>query len=248
MMTQQLLGKLKDLKLTGMAEALSSNFDKPAFHGLSFDEQMGILIDCELSSRDTKRMGRLLSLAKFRYPNACLENLDYRTTRGLDKNLFSVLAACDWVRKGAHIVIDGATGTGKSWVACALGMQACRNGFSVIYRTSSQLAEEIILAIENGSLPLLKAKYIKASIVMIDDLGIMPFDQKIARALLDIVDERERLETGSFVITSQYPPERWHAFLGDPTTADAVMDRLVHTAHSISLKGESLRKQKAPKK
>ncbi len=247
MMSQQLLVKLKELKLKGMAEALFSNFDKPAFHGLSFDEQLGILIDCEMSSRDTKRMSRLLSVAKFRYPSACLENLDYRTSRGLDKNQLSVLTTCGWVSKGTHIVIDGATGTGKSWLACALGIQACRNGFSVIYRTSSQLAEEIVLAIENGSLPALKAKYIKASIVMIDDLGIMPFEQRIARALLDIVDERERQERGSFVITSQYPSDRWHAFLGDPTTADAVMDRLVHAAHSISLQGESLRKQKTTK-
>lgn len=247
MMTNQSLAKLKELRLSGMAEALSANLSNPAFHGLSFEEQIGILIDCEVSSRSTKRLDRLMKLAKFRYPSACIEDLDYRSTRGLDKGLFSVLATCDWARNGDHIVIDGATGTGKSWISCALGMQACRNGMSVIYRTSSNLAEEISIAIANGSLPSLKAKFIKAVIVMIDDLGNMPFDQPVARTLLDIVDERDRQSTGAFVITSQFPIDRWESFLGDPTIADAVMDRLVHSAYRISLKGESLRKQKKAK-
>lgn len=245
MMMQQTISKLKELKLLGMAEALQANLGQPAFRGLSFDEQIGILVDSEVSSRDSRRWNRLLKSAKLRYPSACLEDVDFRESRGLEKSLFAVLAICDWVRQPRHIVFTGATGTGKSWVACALGVQACRLGLSVIYRSSSQISEEITTAVANGSLPQLKGRLIKAAVLVIDDLGLMPFDAVVARTLLDVVDERDRLRTGALVITSQYPIGHWHAFLGDPTIADAILDRMVHAAHLIHLKGDSMRKGKS---
>lgn len=245
MMMQQTISKLKELKLLGMAEALQANLGQPAFRGLSFDEQIGILVDSEMSSRDSRRWNRLLKSARLRYPSACLEDVDFRESRGLEKSLFAVLATCDWVRQSRHIVFTGATGTGKSWVACALGVQACRLGLSVIYRSSSQISEEIATAVANGSLPQLKGRLIKATVLLIDDLGLMPFDAVVARTLLDVVDERDRLRSGALVITSQYPIDHWHAFLGDPTIADAILDRMVHAAHRIHLKGDSMRKGRA---
>jgi DNA replication protein DnaC len=245
MMMQQTLTKLRALKLLGMADALQANLGQPAFRGLSVEEQLGMLVDSEVSSRDSRRLSRLLKSARLRYPSACLEDVDFRESRGLEKSLFAVLTTCDWVRQPRHIVFTGATGTGKSWVACALGVQACRLGFSVIYRSSSQIAEEIITAAADGSLPQLKGRLIKASVLMIDDLGLMPFDMTVARTLLDVVDERDRLRVGALVITSQYPVDHWHAFLGDPTVADAILDRMVHAAHYITLKGVSLRKEQS---
>jgi DNA replication protein DnaC len=242
MMMQQTVTKLRTLKLLGMADALQANLGQPAFRGLSVEEQLGILVDSEVSSRDSRRLSRLLKSARLRYSSACLEDVDFRESRGLEKSLFAVLATCDWVRQPRHVVFTGATGTGKSWVACALGVQACRLGLSVIYRSSSQIAEEIVTAAADGSLPQLKGRLIKASVLMIDDLGLMPFDAVVARTLLDVVDERDRLRIGALVITSQYPIDLWHAFLGDPTIADAIMDRMVHAAHLVHLKGDSLRK------
>jgi len=244
-MIQHTISKLKTLKLQGMAEALQANLGQPAFRGLSFDEQIGILVDSEVSARDSRRWNRLLKLARLRYPSACLEDLEFRESRGLDKGLFAVLATCDWVRQPRHVILTGATGTGKSWVACALGVQACRLGMPVIYRSSSQIAEEIGTAAADGSLPQLKGRLIKASVLIIDDLGVMPFDSVVARTLLDVVDERDRLRTGALVITSQYPIDRWPAFLGDPTIADAMLDRMVHASYNIHLKGDSMRKRKA---
>ena len=242
MMMQQTISKLRELKLLGMADALQANVEQPAFRGLSFEEQFGILVDSEVSSRDSRRLNRLLKMARLRYPSACLEDVDFRQSRGLEKPLFALLAVCDWVRQPKHIVFTGATGTGKSWVACALGVQACRLGLSVIYRSSSQIAEEISTAAADGSLPQLKGRLIKAAVLIIDDLGLMPFDSLVARTLLDVVDERDRLRVGALVLTSQYPIDHWHAFLGDPTIADAILDRMVHAAYYIDLKGGSLRK------
>ena len=244
MLIQQTISKLRELKLLGMAEALQANLGMPAFRGLSCEEQMGILVDSEVSSRDSRRWNRLLKSAKLRYPSACMEDLDFCESRGLEKSLFAVLATCDWVRQLRHVIFTGATGTGKSWIACALGAQACRLGLSVIYRSASQLSEEVTAAAVDGSLPQLKGRLIKASVLIIDDMGLMPFDALVARTLLDVVDERERLRTGALVITSQYPIDRWHGFMGDPTIADAILDRMAHSAHHIHLKGESRRKRK----
>lgn len=181
-------------------------------------------------------------MARLRYHSACLEDVNFRQSRGLAKPLFALLAACDLERQPKHIVFTGATGTGKSWVACALGVQACRLGLSVIYRSSSQIAEEISTAVADGSLPQFKGRLIKAAVLIIDDFGLMPFDSLVARTLLDVVDERDRLRVGVLVITSRYPIDHWHAFLGDPTIADAILDRMVHAAYYIDLKGGSLRK------
>ncbi|ABE50812.1 IS21-like element helper ATPase IstB [Methylobacillus flagellatus] len=245
MMTQQTLSKLRELKLPGMADALQVNLGQPAFRSLTFEEQMGILVDSEVSSRESRRLNRLLKVAKLRYPSACLEDVDFRESRGLEKGLFAVLASCDWVRQCRHIIFTGATGTGKSWVACALAVQGCRVGLSAIYRSSNQIAEEIIIAEATGSLPQLKGRLVKAAILVIDDLGLMPFDALVARTLFSIVDERDRLRTGPLVITSQYPTDNWYSLLGDPTVADAILDRIVHSAHHIHLNGDSMRKSRA---
>ena len=242
-MIQQTIQKLRDLKLHAMVAALESNLGMPAFRDLSLEEQLSVLIESESNSRVNTRFNRMLKNAKFRYPSACLEEVSYKSSRGLDKMLFSILATGDWVRQPRHVIMTGPTGTGKSWLACALGIQACRNGMSALYRTSIQISDEITEAVTDGSLPSLKTRLIKASVLVLDDLGIMPFNAHSARTMLDVIDERDRQGTGALIITSQYPIELWHQYLGDSTVAEAILDRIAHNAYHIDLKGESMRKQ-----
>lgn len=236
---QQTLDQMRDLRLTAMAEALTRQLEQPRLHDLGFEDRLGMLIDHEWTERQSRKLKRLVRSAGL--PEAAnLEALDFRSTRGLDKSMVASLASCEWVRRQQNLIILGATGAGKTWLACAFANQVCRAKFVVKFYRASDLFSDIAVATLDGSLPKLKLALAKPSLLLIDDLGVGEMTSGIAHVLLDIVDRRMR--TGSLLVTSQYPPEQWHSMFPDPTVADAILDRIVHQAHRINLKGESMRK------
>jgi DNA replication protein DnaC len=238
MLTHPLADRLRSLGLTAMADSLLEMQRMPAAADLSREEWLGLLLDREVTSRDNKRLGRRLTQARLRQ-SAVIEDTDFRTPRGLDRAFFLQLGNCDWIRQSQHLIIDGKTGTGKSWLACALGHKACREGFPVLYRRAPRLFAELATARGEGRLARLLATLERTRLLIIDDWGpeVLTADQR--RDLLEIVDDR--YEKGSLLITSQVPVARWHELIGDPTLGDAILDRVVHRAHRISLTGPSLR-------
>jgi DNA replication protein DnaC len=240
MLTQQTVSQLKALKLDGMARAFEEQLGLTASSSLSFEERFGIVVDRELAWRDTRRLERLLKAAKLKNPQACVEDIEYRQSRGIDQRMIATLAGCDWVRHAQNLILTGPTGAGKTWIACAFGQQACRQGFSVFYVRVGRLFEELKIAHGDGSFSRRLAQLAKADVLLLDDWGLQDLDQGARNDLLEVLDDR--VGTRSTVITSQLPLEHWHAWLQDPTLADAILDRLVHQAHKLPLKGESMRK------
>jgi DNA replication protein DnaC len=243
MLTQHTLTRLKTLKLEGMAKAFEEQLAQPAAATLCFEERFGMLVDRELSFRDSKRIERLLKNAKLKISSACLEDIDYRPGRGLDKRLISSLASCDWIRQAHSLIITGATGCGKTWLACALGNQACRQGFSVRYARVPRLFEELRIAHGDGSFTQKLAQLARTDLLLLDDWGLAPITQLDRNDLLEVLDDR--VNTRSTLLTSQLPVQSWYEYLNDPTLADAILDRVLHHSHKLALKGESLRKQEA---
>ena len=240
MLTQQTLTRLRSLKLDGMAHAFEEQLTQPASHDLGFEERVGLLVDREVSWRDTRRVERLLKLARLKFPTACLEDLDTRAARRLDARLLASLAACDWIRAGQAVIATGRTGVGKSWLACALGNQACRHGFSVCYARFNRLLEELRIAHGDGSFGSRLAQLAKTDVLILDDWAMAPIGQAERCDLLEVLDDRT---TGkATIITSQLPVQHWHEYLAEPTIADAILDRIVHRSHRLTLDGESLRK------
>lgn len=195
----------------------------------------------EMSTRDTKKLERLLKDSKFK-EQACIENINYDPQRRLNRSLIMTLSTGNWVEAGQNIIITGATGSGKFWLACAFGNQLCRRGISVKYFRLSRLVEQLSVAKGDSSLARLRAQLAKTSVLMLDDWLMAPLDVASAREILELIDDR----TGknSLILTSQYPVETWHDRIGEPTVADAILDRIIHSAHRIEIKGESIRKQK----
>lgn len=245
MLTQQTLTRLHALKLDGMARAFEEQIGQPAAHGLAFEERFGLLVDRESAWRDTRRLERLLKQARLKHPSACMEDLDVRASRGLDARLLASLANCNWVRGGQSVIATGATGLGKTWIACALGNQAARQGFSVLYTRFARLLEELRIAHGDGSFGRRLNQLAKTDVLILDDWGLAPIGQAERTDLLELLDDRS---TGkSTIITSQLPVDRWHDYFNDPTLADAILDRVIHQSHRIALKGESLRKKSSEK-
>lgn len=241
MLTQPTLEHLRALKLDGMAHALEEQRLLPACHDLAFEERLGLLVDRERSWRDSRRLERLLRAAKLKHAQACLEDVQYGVDRGLDKRLIATLANGDWIRQGQSVLLTGSTGVGKTWLACALGQHACRQGFPVLYQRVPRLVEMLRIAHADGSFGRILTQLARIDVLILDDWGMTPLDQAARHDLLEVIDDRT---TGkSTLITSQLPIEHWHAWLNDPTLADAILDRLVHRSHRISLKGESLRRK-----
>ncbi len=242
MLTHPMVERLRGLGLTAMADAFTEMQHDSAADDLSREDWLGLLIDREATARENKRLGRRLSHARLRQ-DAVIEDVDLRTARGLDRGLFQKLATCSWIRDSQHLLIGGPTGVGKSWLACALGHKACREGFSVLYRRASRLFAELATARGEGRLTRLMTMLERTRVLIIDDWGPEPLNAEQRRDLLEIIDDRD--QKGSLLMTSQVPIGRWHEIVGDLTLGDAILDRVIHRAHRIELKGESLRKRNA---
>ena len=242
MLTQPTLDTLNRLKLHGMAAALSEQLTQSAAMGLAFDERLALLLDREVVHRVNRRLARLLQLAQLKQ-RACVEDIDYRARRGLDRSQLTGLASCDWIRQAQNLLIHGATGCGKTFIACALAQQACRQGLSALYLRAPRLFDELSVCHADGSFRKRLAAIAKVDLVLIDDFAIAPMGARERTDLLEVLDDR--VGTRSTLITSQLPVEHWHDYLGDPTLADAILDRLVHSAHQLHLEGDSMRKRTA---
>jgi DNA replication protein DnaC len=237
--------RLRSLGLAAMADALVELQNNPEAAEMPHADWLGLLIDREVTFRDNRRLSRRLTAAKLRQA-ATIENVDYRASRGLDRSLFQTLATSQWVRDCNHLAIIGPTGTGKSWLACALGNKACRDGFSVLYKRASRLFADLAQARGEGRLLRLMNTLERTKLIIIDDWGPEPLTADQRRDLLEIVDDR--YDKGSLLITSQVPVSQWHDVIADPTLGDAILDRIVHNAHRIELKGDSLRRRAGEKK
>lgn len=235
------LDKLYTLKFTGMAIALNEQMALSDIDELSFDERFGLLVDREFTEREDRRLKSRLRQAKLKQ-QACMEDIDYRHPRGLDKSLLLALQDCQWVKKSLNIIVTGPTGVGKTWIACALAHKACQSGYTVLYYRLSRLLESLPLAKGDGSYARVMAKLAKAQVLVLDDWGLTTLTAEQRRDLLEILEDRHG--SRATIVTSQLPVDKWHDIIGDPTLADAILDRLVHNAYKINLKGESMRKKK----
>jgi DNA replication protein DnaC len=238
MLMEQTLQTLKALRLPGMAAAFEEQHTHAASAGLSFDERFSMLVDREQCWRDNRRIARLLREAKLK-TQACLEDVRY-SGRSLDKAQIAQLASGQWIRAHQNLLITGATGCGKTWLACALGNAACRQGLSVAYVRAPRLFEELRIAHGDGSFGKRLSALAKTDLLIMDDWALAPLNQAERNDLLEVLDDR--VGARSTAITSQLPVEHWHAYLNDPTLADAILDRVLHCAHKLPLNGESLRK------
>jgi len=245
MLIHPTVDRLRSLGLAAMADTLAELQNNPEAAEMPHADWLGLLIDREVTSRDNRRLARRLTNARLRQA-ATLENVDYRTARGLDRSLFQTLATSQWIRDCNHLVIVGPTGTGKSWLACALGNKACRDGFSVLYKRTSRLFADLAQARGEGRLLRLISALERINLLILDDWGPEPLSADQRRDLLEIVDDR--YDKGSLLITSQLPVSQWHDVVADPTLGDAILDRIVHNAHRIELKGDSLRRRTDAKK
>lgn len=242
MLIHPTLDKIEHLRLFGMATALREQLQNHESTALSFEERLGLLIDRELTNRENKRLATRLKTAKLRV-SAIIEDVDFRQSRGLDKSLFMSLASNQWITDHHNLLITGPTGVGKSYLACALSHKACRDNHIVLYQRLPQLLEELALSHHDGRYRKLMKALLKADLLILDDFGLAPLVAEQQRDLLELMEDR--YDRRSTVVTSQLSVKHWHEALGDPTMADAILDRLVHNAYKIELKGESMRKNKS---
>jgi DNA replication protein DnaC len=240
------IDKLQALRLTAMAAAWEEQGKTAEYTAMSFDERFALLVEAEWTARENKRLARALREAKLKLSQACIEDLEYHARRELDRSVVRQLATCGWVQEHQCILITGATGTGKTYLACALAQQACRKGHRAMYRRAPRFFDELRLARADGSYARLLARVARVDVLVVDDFAIAPVTDGERRDLLEVLEDRHGVR--STIITSQLPPEQWHDYLADPTLADAICDRVIHRSHRIVLKGPSRRKEKEPKK
>ena len=246
MLNHPTLDQLKGLKLGGMADAFIELQGNDSADDLGHAEWLALLLDREATRRNTKRLDTRLRAATLRHVGASIEDVDYRAPRKLDKALFRQLGMCKWIAEHRNLLITGPTGIGKTWLGCALGQKACRHDYTVLYKRVPRLFAELELAHGDGRFPRLFRCLVKANLLILDDWGPDRLTAGQRRDLMEIVEDR--CGTGSTLITSQLPLDKWHEVIGEPTFADAILDRLVHNAYRLDLHGESLRKTKARKK
>lgn len=242
MLLHPTLEKLNTMRFSGMAKALEQQMKMDGVNDLCFEERLGLLLDHEMAVRETRRLKTRLSKAKLRQDGS-IEDIDFRHPRNLDKSLVLRLAECQWIKDHNNLIITGSTGVGKSYLACAFAQKACREGFSVLYLRMTKLMADLSLARGDGRYLKLLTSFAKTDLLVLDDYGLAPLNQEQRHDFLEILEDRHNLK--STLVTSQLPIEHWHEQIGDPTMADAILDRLVHSSHKIKLKGDSMRKKKA---
>jgi DNA replication protein DnaC len=245
MLNHPTLDQLRTLRLDGMAKAFEEQMQITSIGELSFEERLGFLIDREVTVRNDRRLKTRLRQARLRQAMACVEDVDYRTHRGLDRKLYMSLATCDWIARHKNLLLTGPTGVGKTYLACALAQKACREGYTVRYLRLGRFLEDLVLAHADGRYPKLMSQLARTDLLVLDDWGLTPLGDADRREVLEILEDRHELR--STMVTSQLPIATWHDAIGQPTLADAILDRLVHNAYRIELAGESMRLKKARK-
>ena len=243
MLTQQTIAKLRTLKLTGMANGFEHQLTTAEAHNLAFEERFGLLVDQEATYRENRRLKRLLRTAKFKAHAACVEDIDFRHNRGLDRSQIASLASCQWIEKGLNLIVTGPTGCGKTWLACAFGNQACRLGKSAMFQRLPLLLEELQLAHHDGSFRNRLRAMAKVDLLILDDLGMGALNAQARADILEIIESR--VPGRSTIVTSQIAVSGWHKYLGEgnPTVADAILDRVVSGSMRVEMRGESMRLQ-----
>jgi len=240
MIHKETIRKLNEMKLYGMAKSFEEKIIMPDHKDLSFEDFFGILVDDEYIHRKNKKLTRLLRAARFKIPSACLEDIDYKHSRGLIKTKVLGLQNTQWLDNHQNILITGPTGVGKTYLACAFGTWACRQGYPALYYRWPRLLGDILASKGEGNYFKYLKKLAKVKLLVIDDFGLGTLTDTDRKDFLEIIEDRYM--TGSTIITSQLPLKDWHEFIGEPTIADAVLDRLFHVAHKFELRGGSMRK------
>lgn len=241
MLNQPTLEKLHGMKLHGMAEALRTQLETPDMSQLSFEERFAMLVEQQWLWKENRALARRLSLARLK-ERGIMEDINYQHPRGLDRKFIRTLSSSEWVRQKQNLLFIGPTGIGKSWLACALAHKACRDGFAVLHKRSTELFRELAIAHADGSFGRMLLKLSRVDVLLLDDFAMAPMKDSERRDLLEICDDR--YQRRSMILTSQMPVAHWHEQIGDPTIADSILDRLVHNAYRIELSGESMRKQR----
>ncbi len=241
MLLHPTLEKLRALKLPGMARALEEQQSQRDIGSFTFEERLGLLLDHESTLRDGKVLAARLSRAKLKLP-ATPEDVDFKAVRGLDKTVFMALMDTSWVTAHRNVLITGPTGVGKTYLACAIANQTCRRGHTALYLRMTRLFPALALAKMDGRYPRILAQFAKVDVLLLDDWGLAPMTPEARHDLLEIIDDRHGRK--STIVTSQLPTDHWHEAIGDATLADAILDRLVHSAHILKLSGESQRKKR----
>ncbi len=235
---QTVIDQLRDLRLPGMVEAYAQQVGDSVFTSLPFEKRVQMLIEAEASHRDTARYHRILKLAKLKFV-AAPEDVDYGSRRNLDKTVMAELLTCSWIGDQTNVLITGATGTGKTWLACALAVQAARKGISVTYRRVGRLLEEMASGHEDGTISRQRSQLARMQLLLLDDFGLSAMSPQGRSDLLEILDDR--VGVASTIVMGQMPVKEWHGFINDPAVADAILDRVIHSSAKIELRGESMR-------
>lgn len=244
MLNQPTFEKLVTMKLYGMADAFRAQLETTESHQLGFEERFALVVDQQWLWKQNRALTRRLQVAKLKQ-RAVIEDINYQHPRGLDRKLLRTLASSEWVRQKLNLVFTGPTGIGKTWIGCALAQKACRDGFSILHKKTSELFRELALAQVDGSLGRMLVRLAQIDVLLLDDFAMAPLKDSERRDFLEVCDDR--YQRRSLILTSQMPVSHWHEQIGDPTIADSILDRILHNAYRIELKGESLRKEQGRK-